>query len=170
MWLVRRDISKSLRTWVASWIRFFSWNKNNAASIRFCLSVKMDQGIFKWDRKMMFYTDPARHPSLVLVEALDLGQISGGGALHLEALLRQTPPHRGHSQKFAFHRISTCSYCLCYYKHNNPKALSVSMPTPLEASVATTNAVFQGFTLRSALTPHTSNCETWSILMPDLIV
>lgn len=35
----------------------------------------------------MLYTDPARHPSLILVEAPDLSQVSGGGALHLETLL-----------------------------------------------------------------------------------
>ena len=36
---------------------------------------------------MMLYTDPARHPSLILVEALDLGQVGGWGALYLETLL-----------------------------------------------------------------------------------
>lgn len=36
---------------------------------------------------VLCYTDPARHPSLILVEALDLGQVRGRGALHLEALL-----------------------------------------------------------------------------------
>lgn len=37
----------------------------------------------------MLYTksDPAGHPSLILVEALDLSQVSGRGALHLETLL-----------------------------------------------------------------------------------
>lgn len=35
----------------------------------------------------MFYTDPASHPSLILVEALNLGQVSGRGALDLETLL-----------------------------------------------------------------------------------
>lgn len=35
------------------------------------------------------HTDPARHHSLILVEALDLGQVSGRGALHLETLLRE---------------------------------------------------------------------------------
>lgn len=36
---------------------------------------------------MMLYTDPARHPSLILVEALDLSQVSGWGTLYLETLL-----------------------------------------------------------------------------------
>lgn len=35
----------------------------------------------------MLRADPAGHPSLILVAALDLGQVDGGGALHLETLL-----------------------------------------------------------------------------------
>jgi len=41
----------------------------------------------KSERKGTVFTDPARHPSLILVEALDLGQVSGWRALHLETLL-----------------------------------------------------------------------------------
>lgn len=36
---------------------------------------------------MFIQTDPTGHPSLVLVEALDLGQVGGRGALDLETLL-----------------------------------------------------------------------------------
>lgn len=42
----------------------------------------------------MLYTDPARHPALVLVEALDLSQVSGRGALHLETLLGKKDSQR----------------------------------------------------------------------------
>lgn len=35
----------------------------------------------------MLHTYPARHAALVLVKALDLGQVNGWGALHLEAFL-----------------------------------------------------------------------------------
>ena len=42
----------------------------------------------KHERNVLLHTDPAGHPSLILVEALDLGQVSGRGALHLETLLR----------------------------------------------------------------------------------
>ena len=40
----------------------------------------------QYERKLLS-TDPSGNPSLVLVEALDLGQVSGWGTLHLEALL-----------------------------------------------------------------------------------
>lgn len=40
-----------------------------------------------FERTKMLSTDPTRHPSLILVEAFDLGQVSGWGALHLETLL-----------------------------------------------------------------------------------
>lgn len=45
----------------------------------------------------MLHPDPARHPSLILVEALDLGQVSGRGALHLETLLRKKHSQRTES-------------------------------------------------------------------------
>jgi len=38
-------------------------------------------------RESLLTTDPAGHRSLILVEALDLGQVRGRGALHLEALM-----------------------------------------------------------------------------------
>lgn len=49
-------------------------------------------------------TDPTRHPSLVLVEALDLDQISGRRAFHLETLLRENVSHRVRAK--AYFRLS----------------------------------------------------------------
>lgn len=43
------------------------------------------------------YTDPARDPALILVEALDLDQISGRGTFHLKALLGQKDSQRTES-------------------------------------------------------------------------
>lgn len=46
---------------------------------------------------MLRYTHPARHPSLILVEALDLGQVCGWGVLHLETLLVKKDSQRSSS-------------------------------------------------------------------------
>lgn len=43
--------------------------------------------IYYEEGDVMLHTDPASHASLVLVKAFDLGQVRGGGALHLETLL-----------------------------------------------------------------------------------
>lgn len=38
---------------------------------------------------MLSSADPTSHPSLILVEAFDLSQVSRWGALHLETLLER---------------------------------------------------------------------------------
>lgn len=110
---------------------------------------------------MMLYTDPARHPALILVEALDLSQVSGRGALHLETLLRKKNSQRTESKvafdwvnfinnpeiwldwRHIYQRTASEAIIVCASKHNRHKPLSVSMPTPL--SLATTETVQQGF-------------------------
>ena len=52
----------------------------------------------------------AGHPSLVLVEALDLGQINRGGAFHLKALLGW----RIHTRQFTFIFYSILNYSSMY--------------------------------------------------------
>lgn len=118
----------------------------------------------KYERKVLLYTDPTRHPSLILVEALDLSQVGGWGALYLETLLGTNDSQRIES-KAAFDFLSKTlkdTYIstqhlkllllLCASKHNKHKRLSVSMPTPL--SVATTETVLQGFHSALGCSPH----------------
>lgn len=64
----------------------------------------------------MCYTDPARHPSLILIEALDLGQVSGRGALHLETLLGTKDSQRVRSCRYMEIKAITA----CNGKHSKP--------------------------------------------------
>lgn len=89
MWLVRRDISRSLRTWVASWIRFFNWRSRDREN--YFILQKKQHLEYAHGRTWMVLgsTDPACHSTLVLVEALDLGQVCRRWTLHLETLLEE---------------------------------------------------------------------------------
>lgn len=89
MWLVRRDISRSLRTWVASWIRFFNWRSRDRENYFILQKKKHLEYAHGRTCMVLGSTDPACHSTLVLVEALDLGQVCRRWTLHLETLLEE---------------------------------------------------------------------------------
>lgn len=82
-------------------------------------------------------TDSARHSSLILVEALDFGEVSGRGALHLEAFLYGTE-FRENQVRLGFSHTYQCTASKAILgfagKRNRQKPPSVSMLTPLTAA------------------------------------
>lgn len=109
---------------------------------------------------VLCYTDPARHPSLILVEALDLSQVCGRGALHLETLLGMKDSSFWLTFISNWRHIYQCTPSKAIIarasKHNWHKPPSVSMLTPL--SVATTRTVKGGFHI-ALCSVHTSLCR-----------
>lgn len=99
MWLVRSDISKSFSTCVASWIRFFSWKQSRGENDDTVVQSECQEGEEGCD------TDPASH-ALIQIEALDLGQVGGGRALHLETLLGTKDPQTTESTTDSDARLS----------------------------------------------------------------
>ena len=119
-------------------------------------------------RRATLHTDPARHPSLILVEALNLGQVSGRGALHLETLLRTEDRQRNQNSFIQIRRsfwlifinvsgemtrLDTVAgahlkpLLLCLSKHSRERTPSVTMSTPPPVATTETAAGFSHCTL-----------------------
>lgn len=108
----------------------------------------------------MCNTDPARHPSLILIEALDLGQVSGRGALHLETLLGTKD-----SQRIRSRRYTVCRYKPLLPALVNTANRTVAVPTPL--SVATTGTAQWGFYPSMCTLPRWALCTFWQLCLSE---